>query len=49
MMYRHLNTGAVAELIEKLYTTLKLMVFAPGYIKVGGVASFMRWWKPVMY
>lgn len=47
MMYRHLNTGAVAELIEKLENTVKMKVVETGEIKEVGLATFKRWWKPV--
>lgn len=47
MMYRHLNTGAVAELIEKQETAVKMKVIETGEIKEVGLATFKRWWKPV--
>lgn len=47
MKYRHLNTGAVAELTETMENTVKLKVIETGEIKEVGLATFKRWWKPV--
>lgn len=47
MKYRHLNTGAVAELIETKENTVKLKVIETGEIKEVGLATFKRWWKVV--
>lgn len=47
MKYRHLNTGAVAELTETMENTVKLKVIETGEIKEVGIATFKRWWKPV--
>ena len=47
MTYRHLNTGAVAELIEKQENAVKMKVVETGEIKEVGLATFKRWWKPV--
>ncbi len=47
MMYRHLNTGAVAELIEKTENGAKLRLVETGEIKSVGLATFKRWWKVV--
>lgn len=47
MTYRHLNTGAVAELIEKTEDGAKLKLVESGEIKNVGLATFKRWWKVV--
>lgn len=47
MTYKHLNTGAVAELLEKKENTVKMKVLETGEIKEIGSAAFKRWWKPV--
>lgn len=47
MTYRHLNTGAVAELIEKTEDGAKLKLVETGEIKNVGLATFKRWWKVV--
>jgi hypothetical protein len=47
MTYKHLNTGAIAELIEKKELTVKMKVVETGEIKEVGSATFKRWWKPV--
>lgn len=45
MMYKHLNTGVIAELIEKQELTVKLKVVETGEIKEVGSATFKRWWR----
>lgn len=47
MMYRHLNTGALAELIEKTETGATLKVAETGELKEVGLATFKRWWRVV--
>lgn len=47
MMYKHLNTGVVAELIEKQELTVKLRIVETGEIKEVGSATFKRWWRVV--
>lgn len=47
MTYKHLNTGVVTELVEKLENTVKLRVVETGEIKEVGSATFKRWWKQV--
>lgn len=47
MMYRHLNTGVVTELIEKQENAVKLRVVETGELKDVKLATFKRWWKPV--
>lgn len=47
MTYRHLNTGAVAELIEKTESGVKLKLVETGELKSVGLATFKRWWKEV--
>ena len=46
-LYRHLNTGAVAELIEKKENTVTLKAVETGENKEVGLATFKRWWKLV--
>ena len=47
MTYRHLNTGATAELIEVKENTAKLKVIETDELKEIGASTFKRWWKPV--
>lgn len=47
MMYRHLNTGATAELIEKLENKALLKVTGTDEVKEVGLATFKRWWRAV--
>ena len=47
MMYRHLNTGATAELIEKLENKALLKVTGNDEVKEVGLATFKRWWRAV--
>ena len=44
-MYKHLNTGVIAELIEKNELMVKMKVAETGEIKEIGSATFRRWWK----
>jgi len=46
-MYRHLNTGATAELIEKLENKALLKVTGTDEVKEVGLATFKRWWRVV--
>ena len=46
-MYRHLNTGVVAELIETKENTVRLRVAETGEEKEIGSSTFKRWWKIV--
>jgi len=46
-MYKHLNTGATAELIENTGLIVKMRVTETDEIKEMRVATFKRWWKPV--
>lgn len=45
--YRHLNTGAFADLIEDKGTTMQMKVAETGELKEIGAATFKRWWKLV--
>ena len=45
--YKHLNTGAVAELIEKGETAAKMRDSETGEIREIGLATLKRWWKPI--
>lgn len=47
MTYRHLNTGATAELVEKKDLTVTLRTTDTNELKEIGSATFKRWWKPV--
>lgn len=47
MTYRHLNTGALAELIEKQEDKAVMKVVETGEIKEVGIATFKRWWRIV--
>lgn len=47
MTYRHLNTGALAELIEKQENKAIMKVIETGEIKEVGIATFKRWWRVV--
>jgi len=47
MKYKHLTTGAIAELLEKNDLTVKVKVIETNEIKDIGSATFKRWWKIV--
>ena len=44
-MFKHQNTGAVAELLEKKENTVRLKVTETKEVKEIGLATFKRWWK----
>ncbi len=46
-MYKHLKTGAVAELIEKGESVVNLKDVETGEVKEVGLSTFKRWWKAV--
>lgn len=47
MTYKHLNTGTLAELIEKQENKAIMKVIETGEIKEVGIATFKRWWRAV--
>ena len=44
--YKHMNTGAIAELIEQKENTVVLKIVETKERKEIGLATFKRWWKP---
>jgi hypothetical protein len=47
MLYRHLDTGVTAELIETKELAVKMKVVETGEIKEVWSSTFKRWWKAV--
>ena len=47
LLYKHLNTGAVAELIEKGEAVVKMRDSETGEVREIGLATLKRWWKAV--
>ncbi len=47
MLYRHLNTGTIAELVETTETGVKLKLVETGEFKPVTASTFKRWWKVV--
>lgn len=47
MLYRHLNTGAEAEIISQTETNVSLKLIETGEYKNIKPATFKRWWKKV--
>ncbi len=46
-MFKHLNTGAVAEVIESTDKSVTLRVAETDEVKEVALITFRRWWKPV--